>query len=84
MPIDLRGDCESLINALQTTHAVEGPKANAQVQSIRDDLPESILRSARHVSVKFNPADVFNKGHDAVIREMVFKLMGKGKLKDMK
>ena len=84
LPIDLRVDCESLVEALQTTHAMENPRTNVQVQSIRDDLTEGLVRNVKHVSGKVNPADAFTKDHDPVIRDIVHRLMEFGKVKDLK
>lgn len=84
LPIDLRSDCESLINALRTTHSVENPRTNVQVQSIRGDLGDGTVRNARHISGKVNPSDIFTKGHDLVTRAIVYKLMEQGKVRGVR
>lgn len=61
LPIDIRGDCKSLIEIVTTCHAPAEKRVHVDVASIREDLRTGILRSAAHVPAWWNLADGLTK-----------------------
>lgn len=82
LALDLRVDCESLVEALATDKRVDNPRTQVQVQSIRDDVAGKRIRSVAHIAGKTNPVDIMTKHHDPLIRQRVHELMTKGILRD--
>ena len=79
--IDLRSYCESLVKALKSPKAVNNPRTEVQVQSMRDDLQSKLIRSVTHIAGVINPADIFTKDTDHKTKTIVREMMSTGILR---
>ena len=83
MPIDLRTDCKSLVDALSTCHSYDDVRMQVQIDAVKEDLQQGQCRSCKHVDGKLNYADILTKPADWRIAERVRQMMMTGEIDEM-
>jgi hypothetical protein len=83
VPVDLRGDCRSLIDALTTCHSMDDRRLAVQLLTVKEALAVGHLRSIRHCPSASNYADGLTKRPTRATVELLQELMTTGVIRDI-
>eukprot|EP00399_MALV-I-05_sp_L67-4_P000173 gene173-29_t len=61
LPLDVRSDCKSLVENLTKSWTVEDKRVAMQIEKVKEDMQEGVIRDVKHISRDVNYADVMTR-----------------------